>query len=265
MCMVFPIPAATKLFVIVAPPGMSAFSTAINFPISEKPGTHHDSSSLPSTGCGPSNLVTTNSESPFDQPVVASSELLHTPLDNLTTPTSGCKRPCLEQSDMPDQSKRYFVAELQGPNAGVCKLVAGAFAKSNDSDLCANMDEARFHMDITKLCVGMSHSQRMDFSNIMSRVPFNCESRPIKDMDNISPESPVGFFPGKRIDLHHTRLPSTSNDIDSIYLDGCSTSIMANIPSPIPTTVNGHAYVSLKSIADHFLAHGYDIDDITRV
>ena len=82
----------------------------------------------------------------------------------------------------------------------------------------------------------MSHSQQTEFAQILNdtqKTPF-----------------------------HTTRLPDNINDIRNFYLSN-NDSIIQNLPTPTTHMDNNHAYISLISLIDHFLAYNLEMNYMT--
>jgi len=97
-----------------------------------------------------------------------------------------------------------------------------------------SLEESQFHFRLTKFLNGLTMSQQIEFIEIMNDI-----SHP-----NL---------------LNNSNLPTNMNHIRARYLES-SNSIFKNLPTPEVHTLKGHAYVSLESIIDHYLAYGYHND-----
>ena len=61
-----------------------------------------------------------------------------------------------------------------------------------------------------------------------------------------------------------TRIPTTPNEIRKIYVEG-KHEFLPNLPRPKVTMLKDHAYVSLIDCVADLLAHGFEVDTISRV
>ena len=100
----------------------------------------------------------------------------------------------------------------------------------------ADLEESKLQMRITKFCKTLSHSQQTEFVQIL--------------------------HDSEKITLSTTRLPDNINDVRSFYLS-YKDSIFQNMPTPTIHMDNDHAYVSLVSLVDHFLAYNLEMDYMT--
>ena len=64
--------------------------------------------------------------------------------------------------------------------------------------------------------------------------------------------------------FENTRSPLNYADIRRFYTESIS-SILNNLPCTFPKIEYGHAYVSLSSVIDHFLAYGFKSDHISTL
>ena len=138
------------------------------------------------------------------------------------------KDPDLSYASMSDTSKQFFSHNMLHSNNGIRNIVGKAFQKSNNA--MAELEETILHLNITLLVRSLSYSQQLMFLRILNHSQQN--------------------------KVQKTRLPENINDLRSFYLS-YKDSIFPNMPSPTIHVNNDHAYISLVSLIDHFLA--YDI------
>jgi len=127
---------------------------------------------------------------------------------------------------MSEFSKVYFNQNRHGTYNGIQKLVGNAFLQTQNG--MAEQEESILQMRITKFCRTLTHSQQTEFLQILNESHKN----PFKS----------------------TRLPGNINDINRFY-SSSKHSIFQNLPTPSVHIKSGHAYISLTSLIDHFLAN----------
>ena len=144
------------------------------------------------------------------------------------------KDPNLTISCMPNTSRRFFTHNVVDVNNGIRNIVGNAFQKSDYA--MAELEESKLQMRITKFCKSLSQSQQTEFVQILNdtqKTPF-----------------------------HTTRIPDNINDIRKFYLS-YNDSIFQNMPTPTIQMDNDHAYISMISLIDHFLAYNLEMNYMT--
>ena len=142
--------------------------------------------------------------------------------------------PDLVNACMPESSKRFFTHNMIDKNNGIRNIVGSAFKKSDNA--MAELEESILHLRITKFCKSLSHSQQTEFLQILN-------------------DSNKNSFPT-------TRLPHNINDIRSFYLSS-KDSMFQKMPTPTIHMNDDHAYISLISLIDHFLAYNLEMNYMT--
>ena len=140
----------------------------------------------------------------------------------------------LTQSTMPNTSKKFFNQNMLGAYHGVRNLVGTAFQRTNNA--MAELEESMFQIRITKFCKTLSHSQQSDFLQILND--------------------------SQKISFQTTRLPRDINDANKFYLSS-KNAIFQNLPTPTVQIESSHAYISLTSLIDHFLAYKLPMNFMT--
>lgn len=133
-------------------------------------------------------------------------------------------------NNISSHSQRFFSMESKMDGTGIQDIVH----RSLQSLQQISLEESKFHFRLTKFLNGLTTSQQTEFVDIMNDI-----SDP-----NV---------------LNNSNLPTNMNHIRLRYLES-SNSIFQNLPTPEVYTLNGHAYVSLESVIDHYLAYGYHND-----
>ena len=140
----------------------------------------------------------------------------------------------LTQASMSEFSKVYFNQNRHGTYNGIQKLVGNAFLQTQNG--MAEQEESILQMRITKFCRTLTHSQQTEFLQILN----DSHKNPFKS----------------------TRLPGNINDINRFY-SSSKHSIFQNLPTPSVHIKSGHAYISLTSLIDHFLANKLPMNFMT--
>ena len=116
-------------------------------------------------------------------------------------------------------------------NNGIRNIVGNGFLKSDYA--MEELEESKLKIQITKFCKTLSHSQQTEFAQILNdtqKTPFHTKLL----LDNI-------------------------NDIRNFYLSN-NDSIIQNLPTLTIHMDNNHAYISLISLIDNFLAYNLEIN-----
>ena len=98
--------------------------------------------------------------------------------------------------------------------------------------------ENLYHLNVAKICTRLDHGQKVAFADIMKTT--------------IHPDT-----------FKHTRPPHSLGDINKFYTKS-KYSIFNALPSPTIHTTAHHAYVTLTSVIDYFLAYGHCPEYITH-
>ena len=143
--------------------------------------------------------------------------------------TKSYRDPVICNSSLPTKSQKYFQNELQEDYSGIKGIVAQSFDKYElRNDL--TLSETAYHMKVASFCNQLTESQRYSFANILHETltqPFTS-----------------------------TSIPKSIHDLNVNYTSG-QRAILPNLPVPTSKSNYGHAYVSLVSVINHFLAFGY--------
>ena len=134
------------------------------------------------------------------------------------------------------QHKKKFSANIEQVGKGFQQLISKAVL---DHPNCATTNvENLYHLDVAKFCSRLDHGQKVDFARIMKTT--------------VHPDT-----------FKHTRPPHSFSDINQFYTKG-KHSIFNALPSPKILTTAHHAYVTLTSVIDYFLAYGHVPEYITH-
>lgn len=138
----------------------------------------------------------------------------------------------LENAEMTIEHKDMFMSNMEQFGKGYQQLVSKAVVKVAHIDTSYN--ETKYHLDVATFCQTLDQGQRNHFGRIMNQT-----------MD------PNTF--------KATKPPKSLQDINAFYIKG-KTSIFNAIPTPQILTSTDHAYVTITSVIEYFLAYGYDAD-----
>ena len=148
---------------------------------------------------------------------------------------------CLEGYNI--KFRRFIETELVSAGDGIKRIVACALAMDFASEYRSiPMKDTLFHLKATLFCCTLSSSQQKMYSELCGMMKYSS-----LDGDN-------NF--GKMLSLN---APSSSMEIDRYYMKR-TTSIANNIPIPSILEVDDHAYVSFRSVLQHFLYFVTSID-----
>ena len=143
----------------------------------------------------------------------------------------------VSQSNMSDASKHYFTHDISEEGFGLQALIGRAVTGNAYGH--SYPKESMYHLNVAKFCEGLNQGQVVQFGDIMKQT---ADASTFKS----------------------TRAPHSLQDINQWYIKG-QTSIFQSLPSPTIHTTDAHAYVSLISVIDHFLAFGFSPDYITPI
>ena len=91
-----------------------------------------------------------------------------------------------------------------------------------------------------------------------SKQPYSHSKKPYGKSNTPYGESNMPYGKKKIQNTLQTHIPTTSQMIHSIYVKG-KHALLPNLPHPMVTLINNHAYVPLKDCISDFLANGHDI------
>ena len=140
----------------------------------------------------------------------------------------------LDDTEFNQSTKDYFLYESQAASKGKQLLVNRAFEQSQKSNALADEEETDMHLKIARFVYMLSGTQQAEFASILQ---FTQQSR---------------FF--KR-----TRIPVRMKELRHFYTTG-KHSIIQNLPVPNICNRSNHAYVTLTSVIEYFLALGFEPD-----
>ena len=130
-------------------------------------------------------------------------------------------------------SRMFLKNERENPGNGICGLVATAFSQSYFNESKTTLHEAIFHLNATHFCTQLTESQQSQFSSILYDIVTKHFSS--------------------------TKIPTSISDIRKHYTTG-KFAIYQNLPTPKVINMDNHACVSIKSILDHALGMGIEIN-----
>ena len=131
------------------------------------------------------------------------------------------------------QSITYFGNELKQTGQGICGLVSSAFTQNFFHSFKTQMAEAKFHIDATHFCIGLSEYDQRRFASILNNIGL--------------------------IKFVTTKIPTSFGEIKKYYTNG-KYSIFQNLPCPTVVQIDNHACVRIDSVLDHVLAIGIELD-----
>jgi len=140
--------------------------------------------------------------------------------------------PIGEDNTFSDKSLAFFKDEHHQMGDGCKGIVIKAFKKTRCTDeinKCSN-EESILQFEIAKFANSLIGVQKHQFAKI-------CKISSVKDI------------------FQSSRLPLTPNEVRAFYIEG-SHSVIPNLPIPDVRSCYNHAFVSLKSIIQHFVALG---------
>ena len=142
----------------------------------------------------------------------------------------------VSMAEMTLQHKQFFSANIEQDGKGFQQLISKAVL---DHPNCATTTvENLYHLNVAKFCTRLDHGQKVAFADIMKTT--------------IHPDT-----------FKHTRPPHSLGDINKFYTKS-KYSIFNALPSPTIHTTAHHAYVTLTSVIDYFLAYGHCPEYITH-
>ena len=131
------------------------------------------------------------------------------------------------------QSITYFDNEQKQTGLGICGLVSSAFTQNFFHNFKTQMAEAKFHIDATHFCIGLSEYEQRRFASILNNI---CLTKFVT-----------------------TKIPTSFGEIKKYYING-KYSIFQNLPCPKVIQIDNHACVRIDSVLDHVLAIGIELD-----
>ena len=143
-----------------------------------------------------------------------------------------CTLQRLENAEMTIDHKDMFTSNMEKFGKGYQQLISKAVLKVAHIDTSYN--ETKYHLDVATFCQTLDQGQRNHFGRIMNQT--------------MNPNT-----------FQSTKPPESIQDINAFYIKG-KTSIFNAIPTPKILTSTHHAYVTVTSVIDYFLAYGYDAD-----
>ena len=144
---------------------------------------------------------------------------------------------------MSPNSQRYFNLLITKPDKNPAQyLVHAAFSGNTvfSSQYC-NEFETKFHIQATRLCLSMTHSQHIQLGHLLHML-----SSCIQNSHNIDK-------------FVFTKLPQSLADVNQYYLNK-STSIRKSLPHPIAEEIKQHAVINLKDVLSHIFAYGTKLE-----
>ena len=123
----------------------------------------------------------------------------------------------------------FFNDEMEQNDNGIHGLVSKSFQRCEQQNNKIDHEEALFHMQLT---------------NVLTSLPENNQATLVMLLNK-----------ARNINFNNTRLPRSINDTRTFYT-GNKTSIYNNIPTPIVSIHDNHAYVSIASVIHHALSLG---------
>ena len=139
--------------------------------------------------------------------------------------------PNISASDFNASSSLFFKDQIVNGKEAISRLVARAFVQTSVSTTqVPTPRETELHIKSTKFLSQLPGSMHTEFIDIMNLAKHSAS-------------------------FQTTRLPSTTQEVNKFYLKG-KHSVLEQIPIPTICTHENHAFVSLSSIIDHFLAFG---------
>ena len=146
-----------------------------------------------------------------------------------------CDRPVqINDTEFNQSTKDYFLYESQEASRGQRLLVNRAFEQSKTSNALADYEETYMHLKIARFVNTLTGTQQAEFSSIMN---FTQQTHLLK----------------------RTRIPVCLKELRQFYTTG-KHSIIHNLPIPNICNSSNHAYVTLTSVMEYFLAQGFEPD-----
>ena len=142
--------------------------------------------------------------------------------------------PNVPQRQFNSTSSAFFKTFVNDKKKAVDALVGKAFLQNDTISTLPTPNETLFHLHTTQFIKKLPQSMHHDFISILNYAS-HCSNSLV------------------------TRIPTNTQDMNRFYVNG-KHSIYNQLPIPTPKTLDNHAYVSLESILDHFLAFGFEPD-----
>ena len=139
--------------------------------------------------------------------------------------------------------QRYFSVMKSKPDQHPAQyLVHSAFSGNVvfSSQYC-NLFETKFHIQATRLCLSMTHSQHIQLIRMLHMLASGTTNNKNNNQ------------------FEKTRLPTSLADINKFYLDK-STSIRQSLPYPHAEEIKQHVVINLKDVLSHIFAYGTKLE-----
>jgi hypothetical protein len=148
-------------------------------------------------------------------------------------------------SSMSPNSQKYFSLMKQEMDKIPAQyLVHSSFSENTvfSSQYC-NLFETEFHLQATRLCLSMSHSQHIQLVSLLHML-----------------ESCIDYS-SNNTKFVTTRVPTSMSEVNTFYLTK-STSIRKSLPYPKAQEIHNHAFISLKDVLQHMFAYGTKMEGL---
>ena len=132
-------------------------------------------------------------------------------------------------------------------------LVCRSNFNLNQPDIYCKLgdDEVKMQMRIADFVTSLSRLKRKKFCSIICSIQNSTENR-FRDNHSHSVVT----------DWKYTIIPERMKRTRSMYIEG-NNAVLSNIPHPVPVIVdNNHAYMSIREMIAHYLAHGVDVHEM---
>ena len=135
-------------------------------------------------------------------------------------------------------SEAFFSREITKSGSGLHYLVMYANSQQPATTIVASWKEVRFHFLYANMACKLSRGDRADLGQLIG-LALEMDSNEMV-----------------------TSIPTSGARIRSKYIEG-KHALLQNLPRPLVTFFDGHAYVSVKDCVSDLLAHGVPISCIT--
>ena len=135
-------------------------------------------------------------------------------------------------------SEAFFSREITKSGSGLHYLVMYANSQQPATTIVASWKEVRFHFWYANMACKLSRGDRADLGQLIG-LALEMDSNEMV-----------------------TSIPTSGARIRSKYIEG-KHALLQNLPRPLVTFFDGHAYVSVKDCVSDLLAHGVPISCIT--
>ena len=126
----------------------------------------------------------------------------------------------------------FFWDEMEKDSNGIHNLVLSSFQRCKQQNSNIPHEEALFHIQLTNFLTSLSENKQAKLVMLLNK--------------------------SRNINFTNTRLPRSILETRTFY-NGNKTSIYNNIPTPIVSIHDNHAYVSIGSVIHHALSLGIEI------